>query len=108
MPVCAFDASLVAPAQTVNGSVGVILAKSGVQNGTSACDYVLLTPAEYEQVFSAVLAAPSGSIKSNGSLLDMTPEQAAPLAAAVFGVWAAAWAAKIAIRTLRGSDEKLD
>lgn len=107
MPVCAFDATLSAPAPLVTGSAASVLVKSGALNSSTACDYVLLTPAEYEQVFHAVQAS-SGSIKASGSLLDMTPEQAMPLAAAVFGVWAAAWAAKIAIRTLRGSDEKID
>jgi len=108
MPVCAFDATLSAPAPLVTGSAASVLVKSGALNSSTACDYVLLTPAEYEQILHAVLASPSGSVKASGSLLDMTPEQAMPLAAAVFGVWAAAWAAKIAIRTLRGSDEKID
>jgi hypothetical protein len=50
----------------------------------------------------------TGGSGGSGSLLDLSPEQAGPVAAAVFGVWAAAWVAKQAIRTLRGSDEKID
>lgn len=108
MPVCAFEAALTSPAPLVNGTAGLVLAKSGAQNNSTACDYVLLTSAEYEQVMHAVLVSPSGSVKGSGSLLDMNVEQATPVIAAVLGLWFAAWAAKIAIRTLRGSDEKLD
>jgi hypothetical protein len=109
MPVCAFEAAITGPAPKINGvSGGLVLAKSGTQNNSTACDYVLLTSAEYDQIYHAVLVAPTGSDKGSGSLLDMTPEQAGPVAAAVFGVWAAAWVAKQAIRTLRGSDEKID
>jgi hypothetical protein len=102
MPVCAFETA----ATGVSG--GLVLAKSGTQNNSTACDYVLLTSAEYDQIYHAVLVSPTGSGKGSGSLLDMTPEQAVPVTAAVFGVWAVAWAAKQAIRTLRGSDEKID
>lgn len=64
MPVCAFQAPVAAggTAVSVNGvSGGLLVALSGSANGSVACDYVLLTNAEYDQISHAVLvsAAPS-------------------------------------------------
>lgn len=112
MPVCVFEAILSSngAAQPLVNDMegGSVIAKTGPENNSSACTFVLLTPAEYERINQAVLGAPTGGVKGSGSLLDLSPEQAMPVAAAVFGVWAVAWAAKQAIRTLRGSDEKID
>lgn len=112
MPVCAFDAVVVSstnqPTRVNNVQGATVIARSGADHNTFACDYVLLTTAEYNQIYNAVLAAPTGGSKDSGSLLDLSPEQATLVGGAVFGVWAIAWAAKQAIRTLRGSDEKID
>ena len=73
------------------------------------CAAVSISGAEYMALTKAVTGTPTtGGGGGSGSLLDLSPEQAMPVAAAVFGVWAVAWAAKQAIRTLRGSDEKID
>lgn len=61
MPVCAFEAPVAAGAVAVNvnGSTSsLVLARSGTANGSTACDFVLLTNAEYDQIFHAVLVAP--------------------------------------------------
>lgn len=64
MPVCAFQAVVSAggSAASVNGvSGGLVLALSGSANNSTACEYVLLTNAEYDQISHSVLvsAAPS-------------------------------------------------
>jgi hypothetical protein len=57
MPVCVFEAQLTGPAVKVNGVAGLVLAKSGTLNNSTACDFVMLTNAEYDQIYHAVLVA---------------------------------------------------
>lgn len=91
------------------GLPAVVLVPDASKSDYTQCSAVSISGAEYLALTkSSTGTSPTGSIGASGSLLDLTPEQAMPIAAAVFGVWAAAWAAKIAIRTLRGSDEKVD
>jgi hypothetical protein len=78
------------------------------EDGVTTGDIVFVTAYLSDAPVVSVQIVPTGGGEASGSLLSLTPEQALPVAAAVFGVWAIAWAAKQAIRTLRGSDEKID
>jgi hypothetical protein len=60
MPVCVFEAQLTGPAVRVNGVAGLVLAKSGTLNNSAACDFVMLTNAEYDQIYHAVLVGSPG------------------------------------------------
>lgn len=57
MPICVFEAAITDPKSKVNGIDGLVLAKSGTQNNSTACDFVMLTNAEYDQIYHTVLTA---------------------------------------------------
>jgi hypothetical protein len=97
MPICVFEAPLTTPNVKVNGVTGgLVLAKSGTQNNSTACDFVLLTPVEYDQIYHSVLAGTSATptYPAWNELGSLSISDAQVISAYVGLLWAGVWGIK--------------
>jgi len=111
MPVCAFEAAITGPAPKINGvSGGLVLAKSGTQNNSTACDFVLLTSAEYDQIFHALSAgtSPTPNYPAWNELGSLSIADAQVITGYVALLWAGVWGIKQIIKSLSISERNQD
>jgi hypothetical protein len=111
MPICAFEAPLTTPNVKVNGVTGgLVLAKSGTQNNSTACDFVLLTNAEYDQIYHSVLAGTSVTPTPQNwlELGNMSVADAQSTSVYIGLLWAMVWGFKQIARSLINRERDVD